>query len=358
MTPPVRVLIVDDSATARVLLGETLAAEPGITVVGEARNGEEAIEAARRLQPSLITMDVYMPVMDGLAATREIMIATPTPIVIVSSAVNRGEINLSLDATTAGALSVVGKPDGASSPEFEAWRSEFIALIKAMAEVKVVRRWHRKTSPPYPVVRRELPLKVRPARVAAIVASTGGPAALKWILSELPHDFALPILLVQHIAHGFVNGLADWLGAATQLRVKVARDRERVHPGTVYIAPDNQHLGVREDETILLSAAPHVGGFRPAGSFLFESVARTYGSSALAVIMTGMGSDGVDGLRSVQAAGGQSVAQDESSCVVYGMPREAVRAGVVDAILSPREIIEYLIALHAGGVHARQRSSR
>ena len=358
MTAPIRVLVVDDSPTARALLSETLASEPGITVVGEARNGEEAIEAARRLQPSLITMDVYMPVMDGLAATREIMIAAPTPIVIVSSAVNRGEVSLSLDATAAGALTVVGKPGEPWSPEFEAWRSEFIWLIKAMAEVKVVRRWNRKSSPPYPVVRSEVPPAVRPAQVAAIVASTGGPAALQRIVSELPRDFALPILLVQHIAHGFVEGLADWLNAATQLRVKIARDRERLQGGTIYIAPNDQHLGVRADQTILLSSAPHVGGFRPAGTFLFESVARVYGPAALAVIMTGMGSDGVVGLRRVRAAGGQCIAQDESSCVVYGMPREAVRAGVVDAILSPPEITEYLIALHAGGVDAGQRSSR
>jgi two-component system chemotaxis response regulator CheB len=358
MTIPVRVLVVDDSPTARVLLSETLASEPGITVVGEARNGEEAIEAARRLRPSLITMDVYMPIMDGLAATREIMIAAPTPIVIVSSAVNRGEVNLSLEATAAGALTVIGKSDGPLSPEFETWRAEFVGLIKAMAQVKVVRRWNRKVSPPYSVVRSEIPLAVRPARVAAIVASTGGPAVLQRIVKELPGDFAIPILLVQHIAHGFVDGLADWLSAATQLRVKVARDRERVQRGTIYIAPNDQHLGVRADHTVLLSSAPHVGGFRPAGTFLFESIARVYGPSALAVIMTGMGSDGVDGLRSVRAAGGQSIAQEESSCVVYGMPREAVRAGVVDAILSPGEILEYLIALHAGGVDAGQRSSR
>jgi two-component system chemotaxis response regulator CheB len=355
---PVRVLVVDDSPTARVLLRETLASEPGIAVVGEARDGKEAIEAARRLRPSLITMDLYMPVMDGLAATREIMIAAPTPIVIVSSAVNRGEVNLSLEATAAGALTVVGKPEGPVSPGFEAWRAEFLGLIKAMAQVKVVRRWNRTTSPPYPVVRSELPLPVRPARVIAIVASTGGPAALQRILMELPRDFALPILLVQHIAHGFVDGLTEWLNAATQLRVKIARDRERVQRGTVYIAPNDRHLGVRDDKTILLSSAPHVGSFRPAGTFLFESVARVYGSTALAVIMTGMGADGVDGLRSVRAAGGASIAQDESSCVVYGMPREAVRAGVVDAILSTREIINYLIALHAGGLHAGQRSSR
>jgi len=157
---------------------------------------------------------------------------------------------------------------------------------------------------------------------------------------------------VQHIAHGFVQGLADWLGGSTKLRMRVAHDGLRLQSGHVYIAPDGQHLGVRDRATIALSSAPPIGGFRPAGTYLFGSVARAFGPATAAVILTGMGADGADGLREVHAAGGQIIAQEERSCVVYGMPQVAVRAGIVGAILPPPGIAEYLKALERGGVYA------
>lgn len=352
MSDSIRVLVVDDSATARALIVGMLEADPRITVVGEADSGAAAVAAAIRLRPSLITMDIHMPGMDGLDATREIMTKAPTPIVIVSSAANHSEVDLSLDATAAGALTVVGKMEGPSAPDFEESRAEFVGLLKAMAQVKVVRRWTRETTPPDPVPAVEYPQDVRPARVVAIAASTGGPAVLQRIFSALPGDFPLPILVVQHIAHGFVQGLADWLGGSTKLRVCAARDGDRLESGHVYIAPDRHHLGARDRATIGLSSAPPIGGFRPAGTYLFDSVAKSFGPATAAVILTGMGTDGVDGLRAVRAAGGQVIAQEERSCVVYGMPQAAVRAGIVDTVLTPPRIVEYLNALERGGVYA------
>jgi two-component system chemotaxis response regulator CheB len=353
MNNPIRVLVVDDSSTARALIVGMLESDPRVTVVGEAASGAEAVEAAIRLRPSLITMDIHMPGMDGLEATRQIMTQAPTPIVIVSSAANSTEVDLSLDATAAGALTVVGKMEGPDAPDFDERREEFVGLLKALAQVKVVRRWNRRVTPSDPVPAVRFTPDVRPARVVAIAASTGGPAVLQRIFSALPGDFPLPILVVQHIAHGFVRGLADWLGGSTKLRVRVARDGETLRPGHVYIAPDKRHLGVADFDRMRLDAGPPVNGFRPAGTFLFQSVAKAFGPATAAVILTGMGTDGLEGLRAVRRAGGQIIAQEETSCVVYGMPQAAVRAGIVDAVLPPQRITEYLNALERGGVYAR-----
>ena len=360
----IRVLVVDDSATARTLLVSLLAAEPDMKVVGEGATGRDAVEMASQLMPDLITMDVHMPVMDGLEATKQIMIQTPRPIIIVSSAVKSDEVELSLEAMRAGALMVMAKPQGPLSPGFDSERRQFVTMVRAMSQVKVVRR-HGNVAPnsPYsmntPVARTAATSPSRgrsaagakPFRLVAIGASTGGPAALRTILADMPADFPVPILVVQHIAHGFSAGLADWLSHDTPLRVKLAELGEPAAAGTVYIAPDDRHLGCqldgRGEVRLLLDRSPPVGAFRPSASFLFQSTAESLGSGVLAVILTGMGDDGVSGLRTLKLQGGRVLAQDESTSVIYGMPREAVRAGVVDTTLPIAAIARKLVELTA-----------
>lgn len=339
----IRVLVAEDSPTARQLLVAMLTSDPGITVIGEARNGLEAVEMADRLRPDLITMDVNMPELDGLEATMRIVGKTPTPIIIVSSQANESEVELSLEATRAGALMVLPKPASPTSPRFREQQTHLVAMVKAMSDVKVVRRWGASTP-----TRPHRALGIHPARqaerprVIAIGASTGGPAAIRDLLDALPAGLSVPILVVQHISKGFVGGLANWLGANTTLEVRVATASEVVRPGCVYLAPDDHHLGIGEDGRINLSTAPAIGSFRPSATHLFASTAAAYGSRMIALILTGMGDDGVTGLRAVHAAGGMVVAQDEATSIVYGMPREAARAGVVNTVLPLPEIAAFL----------------
>lgn len=347
----IRVLVADDSPTARALLVQILSSDPEIRVVGEARNGVEAVEMTRRIKPDLVTMDVHMPQMDGLEATREIMATAPTPIVIVTGSTQAREVESSMATLRLGALDVLVKPPSPDAPGFEAAARDLVAMVKAMAQVKVVRHW-RPSSPAVPKAppsRPTAPGRVRAGsepshrQVVAVATSTGGPGALHKLLLGLPPDFGFPIVAVQHITPGFTAGLAAWLGSVCPVRVKVAQEGEVLRPGTAYLAPDDCHLGVSIRGAVALSDAPPVGGFRPSGTFLFESVARAYGGTAVAVILTGMGDDGVEGLRAVRRAGGLIVAQDEATSVIFGMPGAAIAAGLADAVLPIGAIAPYLV---------------
>lgn len=344
----IRVVIAEDSLTVRELLVEILGSDPSIRVVGQAKNGAEAVELATRLKPDLLTMDVHMPVMDGFEATKEIMVQAPVPIILVSSSASREDVKLSFDAMRAGALMVLAKPDSPQSAVFDGRREQFLAMVKAMSQVKVVRRWApRAQAVTPPGGRGRAPGALPRCRLVAIAASTGGPAALQRILADLPREFPAPILVVQHIATGFVAGLADWLSASCSLRVRVAEHGEPLLERSVVLAPDDRQLGVTADARVIVADAPHLNGFRPSATYLFESAARAYGASVAAVILTGMGSDGVEGLKAVKAAGGQVLAQDEATSVVYGMPREAAAAGVVDTVLGVDAVALRLLELVA-----------
>lgn len=328
----IRVLVAEDSPTSRALLVEILRADPEVEIAGEAANGVEAVEMTKRLRPSVVTMDIRMPKMDGFQATRQIMIETPTPIVIVSGSLDVREVEVSMHALKAGALTLVPKPQGPEAPEFEEQARRFRDTVKAMSQVKVVRRWPERPRPE-PLPSPQVNTGAR-ARVIAVGASTGGPAALARVLSELPGDFPVPLLIVQHIARGFMPGFAAWLNSSSALRVKLAQEGEPLLPRTVYLAPDDKHLGVTPDRSaIVVSGAAPIGGFRPSASFLFESVARAFGAAGVSVILTGMGQDGIEGLRAVRAAGGRVLAQDEETSVVFGMPGAAVAAGLADLTL-------------------------
>ena len=339
----IRVLVVDDSPTARALLVAILSGDPEIQIVGEAVNGLEGVELTRKLRPDIVIMDIRMPKMDGFEATKEIMIATPTPIVIVTSSRTVHDVETPMHALRAGALSILEKPAGPGIPGFDETAQELIAHIKAMSQVKVVRHW-RSTSPALRAEPATSLSSSRP-RVVAIATSTGGPAALHTLLSALPADFPSPILVVQHISLGFIRGLADWLNKVGHLQVKVAEEGETLKKRTVYLGPDGCHLGVAADGAVRLSVAPAIDGFRPSGTHLFESVAKAYGATAVALILTGMGTDGVAGLHAVRLAGSRIIAQDEKSCVVFGMPAAAIAANLADEVLPLDKMAGRLIEL-------------
>jgi two-component system, chemotaxis family, protein-glutamate methylesterase/glutaminase len=321
-----RAVVADDSPTVRSLLKQVLESDPEIQVVGLAKDGVEAVELVQSLRPDVVTMDVQMPRMNGFEATKEIMITAPTRIVIVTASIIGHDVSTAMHALSAGALTLLIKPPGPDDPGFEAAARELVATVKAMTQVKVVR--HHRAKPPATPTGRQAGLGV-----VAIAASTGGPQALQKLLSELPRDFPAPLLVAQHISAGFTAGLAGWLGQSVPMRVKVAEAGEPLAASTVYVAPEDWHLGVSPRKAIALSADPPIGGFRPSGTHLFQSVAAVYGPAAVAIVLTGMGDDGAAGLPAIKTAGGRVLAQDEASCVVFGMPAAAIRSGLADRVL-------------------------
>jgi two-component system, chemotaxis family, protein-glutamate methylesterase/glutaminase len=337
----IRVLVVDDSPTSRLLLAAILRADDEIEVVGQAADGLEAVEMVKRLHPDIVTMDVQMPKLDGFAATKRIMVENPTPI-LITTGVDPRALSVSLEAVRMGALAVHAKPGDPRAPGFDEEAKELARQVKAMSTVKVVRHFDLELAParvahPSSTVA----LLSVPAQVVAIAASTGGPAALHVILTALPATFPVPILIVQHLARGFSAGFASWLDHASPLRVKLAEEGEALRPGWVYIAEDD-HLCVSRTRKVHLSNAPPVGGFRPSGTPLFESVAAAFGRHALAIILTGMGRDGVEGLRAIREAGGRTIAESEVTAVVYGMPAAAVQAGLADFVLPLDQVVTTL----------------
>lgn len=339
----VRVLVVDDSPTVRELLVRIFQSDPEFQVVGAARDGQEAVALVERLRPDVVTMDIRMPRMDGFQATKQIMQRFPTPIVVVSASVESEELRIAFNAIRAGALTVVEKPGGPADQSFAQIRKELLTTVKLMAGVKVVRRWATGTlRPPAPAV-------IRPAQVStavvAIAASTGGPGALYQVLQGLPADLTVPVLIAQHIARGFGRGLVDWLAGATPLPVEVARAGAALRPGRVLVAPDDGHLLLGRDGRVIIRPSNGDRELCPSADLLFGSVAEALGSRALAVIMTGMGRDGVEGLKRVKAAGGRVLAQDERSCVVFGMPGEAIAAGVVDRVVPLGELAAAIVRM-------------
>ncbi len=335
----VRVLIAEDSPTLRILIRRILENDPGIRVVGEATNGNEAVALCRSLNPDIVTMDIHMPGMDGYEAIRHIMAEMPRPIVVLTSTESDSRLGITHKAIDYGALMVLGKPKGMPGADPEA--DNLISQIKAMADVKVVRRtrWPQPEQSKMPG-KAAMPRSARRQRVrlVAIGVSTGGPPALQVILSRLPAGFPAPILVVQHMSRNFIGGLATWLNETTPLQVRVAQTGEKLTPGMVYLAPDGNHLAVTADGSAWLKTMSLVDGHCPSATVLFESAAAVKGPETAGVILTGMGSDGARGLKTLHDAGGYTMAQDEASCVIFGMPREAIAMGAVNEVL-PLEMI-------------------
>jgi len=342
----IKVLIVDDSAVTREFLVHVLGSDPGIEVVGTASDGEHAIEAVERTRPDVVTMDIHMPRVDGMEATRRIMETRPTPIVIVSGSSDPHEVATTFRAIEAGALTLLRRPAGIGHPDHEASALELIQTVKLMSEVKVVRRWAR--APRESVTRLSVPaLSEAPkrVRVIAIGASTGGPPVLQMILSGLSRELPVPVLIVQHMAAGFVGGFTEWLGQSSSLPVHVATHGESMRPGHVYVAPDDFQMRVERGGTIALGDDGPENGLRPAVSFLFRSLANVYAGEVVAGLLSGMGRDGAGELKILRDQGAITFAQDKESSVVHGMPGEAIRLDAATLVLPPENIASVLTNL-------------
>lgn len=341
MRPGVRVLVVEDSVTVRRYLCDVLGTDREIEVVGEAGDGKRAIELCQTLRPDVVTMDMMLPVMTGLGATEYIMAHCPTPILIVSSSTNRGELFKTYEALAAGALDVLEKPQGDETDRD--WERRFVAAVKLISRVRVITHPRARLGA---LGRAQAPRRAEAVpdgherfQVVALGASTGGPAAIVTILRGLPASFPLPLLLVLHIAEPFGAAFADWLDGQSAHRVSYARDGDPIgdKAGHVIMAPPDFHLVVGGGR-VHLTADPERHSCRPSVDVLFESIARDYGSAAAACLLTGMGRDGAAGLLEVRRAGGLTIAQDEATSIVYGMPREAVMLGAAASVLPLGEI--------------------
>lgn len=342
----IKVLVVEDSPVVREFLVHILASDPEIEVVGTAKDGEEALEAVERSRPHVVTMDVHMPKLDGLEATRRIMETHPTPIVIVSGSSNPKEVATTFRAVEAGALALIARPAGVGHPDHDASARELVQTVKLMSEVKVVRRWPRARRDAAPSAG---PPRLAPApakvKVVAIGASTGGPPVLQTVLGALPKDFPVPVLIVQHMAAGFVQGFVEWLAQASRLPVHLATQGETLLPGHIYVAPDNSQMKVAPGGRIVLDKDEPENGMRPSVSCLFRSVAEVYGGEAVAGLLTGMGRDGAEELKLLKEKGAVTFVQDQDSSVVYGMPGEAARLDAAIYTFAPERIAPALARL-------------
>ena len=340
----IRVLVVDDSPLMCKILTNMMNCDPQILVVAVAINGKEAVDLVPSLKPDIITMDMDMPVMDGFEATKQIMAYHPTPVLIVASTVFKTGMERVFKAISHGALDVIDK----SELELVGNRKSgeaLIAKIKFLTGVRVMDRPLVKSRNERPITDLKALGKDGSDKIVTIVASTGGPQALLEILKRLPGDFPCGIAIVQHITSGFLPGLVDWLTKECKIRVKIGEDSEEIQPGVAYIAPDNVQMRVEDGGKIILSDEPAYKGHRPSGDLLLESVAKTYGKGSVAALLTGMGRDGVMGMKAIKQFHGKTIAQDEKSCVVFGMPKVAIEMNVIDKVLSLGKIAEEIVSM-------------
>lgn len=343
-TDAIRVLVVEDSAVQQEMLLYLLEEVGHFDVVGTAVNGVEGVSQVERLHPDVVLMDCQMPEMDGIAATRTIMERCPTPVVVMTASLVREDVSITFDAVKSGALAVVGKPTALGAPDHDRLVEQLLRTLRLMSEVKVVRKWpvHQKerrfedeSRPPHCAAR---------ARMIALAGSTGAPAVFADILGLIGAKVSAPVLILQHMAEGFVDGFALWLRQKSGMTVCIAQDGVLTEAGCAYVAPDGFHLGVDEGGRIVLTADPAEDGFRPSATRLFKSLAHAFGPASMGVLLTGMGRDGAAGLLDLRRAGGITVAQSEESCIVFGMPREAIRLDAARYVLDPSSIARLVVS--------------
>ena len=348
----IRVLIADDSAFMRKVLSDMFASQPDFEVAGTARNGQETVDKVRQLSPDLVTLDVNMPVMDGLEALDIIMKEHPMPVVMLSSLTQKG--------TRKTIVASPPKPVSAGPPMMKRIQLPLRQGYKPPESTKPqepaasVNTYAKRNNP---LLKRNANPPAPPSKPSAVPmtdmgrgaeklvvigTSTGGPQALQNVITRLPGNLPCGVVIVQHMPAGFTKALADRLNTISEIAVKEAEDGESIRPGQVYIAPGNYHLRIRNGTQIVLGQDPPVGNHRPAVNVMFSSVA-SLGRKLVAVIMTGMGCDGCDGMREIKEAGGYSIAQDEPTCVVYGMPKAVVDAGLADEIKPVQNIAQAIV---------------
>ncbi|MFN3690048.1 MAG: chemotaxis response regulator protein-glutamate methylesterase [Fimbriimonadales bacterium] len=341
----IRVLVVDDSLFMRRMLSDLLAQDSGIEVVGTARDGQQGLELARALKPDVITLDVEMPVMDGVAMLQRLMAEQPTPVVMVSS-LTRAGAEVTLRCLELGAVDFVTKPSGAISLDIYKVSSQIIEKVKAAARVprhrlaglsssgerqNLAEKFPRRDD--LAVRRATAPSKATSLPLVVIGASTGGPRALSLLMSQLPPDFHAPMLIIQHMPEGFTRSFAERLDRLSHVQVREAQEGDRLQHGVAYLAPGGHHLQLLHGGQLHLSDEPPLHGVRPAVDITLLSIAQNYFGSVVVAILTGMGTDGATGVRALHAKGARILAEDESSCVVFGMPRAAIQTGCVHHIV-------------------------
>lgn len=347
----IKVLITEDSPVVRGYLKYILDSDPEIEVVGVAKDGEEAVAMVEQSKPDVVTMDIHMPKMDGYQATRKIMETSPVPIVICSASWNPEEVDKTFRTMEAGAVAALEKPRGMGHPDSEASVSELLKTVKLMSGVKVVRRW-AKDRKKAASKREKIPTKpeervtaAHNIKLIAMGSSTGGPLVLQTIISGLPKNFPIPMVIVQHIAPGFLSGLAEWLDRTTGYPVQIAENDETVKPGRVYLAPDGFQIGIDKSLKVHLNDEEPKQSLCPSVSHFFESVARNLGKQSVGVLLTGMGRDGARELKSLRDLGAITIAQDKETSVVHGMPGEAIKIGGASLVLPSTQIAEKIVEL-------------
>lgn len=341
----IKVLIVEDSPSIVEILKTIFEMSDEIEVVGVVSSGGEAVNFVTSQNVDVITMDFNLQGMNGLEATKRIMASIPKPIVIMSSSFDSKNSKDTFRALEAGAISVFDKPNSIEPKEFENYAKELIRHIKLISEIRVVTRKRTKvfrftrTLTNKKKIRR---IRKSEIKIVAIGSSTGGPQVLKDILSKLKKNFPLPVLVVQHITKNFTLPMVEWMNEVCDIKIKLAEDKESVMPGTVYIAPDDYHLTITRSMRISLVNSPPVHSVKPAVSKLFESVNYNVAPKCVGILLTGMGKDGAIELKTMRDTGAITIAQSEDSCVVFGMPKEAIALNAASLIMSPDEIIEFL----------------
>lgn len=328
----IRVLVTDDSLFMRAAIKKLLTADARFEIVGEAKDGRDAVDKVQALKPDVCTMDFNMPNLDGAGAVREIMRLRPTPVVMLSAHTKEGARE-TFEALAAGAVDFLAKPSGEVSAELTKIGAQLIAKVAAAAHSKPMPMASTPAPPARPRITAPRPVGVVGPKVVVVAVSTGGPAALGRFLPRLPADTSLAFLVVQHLPGGFTAALAERLDGISAIRVREAAEGDRPEAGLALIAPGDRHLEVAADGSLRITDGPEVNGVKPAADVTMRSAAHVFGRRTVGVVMTGMGRDGCDGMRAIKQAGGATLVQDEESSVIWGMPRAAVEAGHADKIV-------------------------